>query len=616
MKKKGLLIIAAAITVLSVNSYAEEQSSEIKEYTDTDGKVYEYTVETDGDVKFFEVVTPTSDPSLVKEYTDTDGSVYKYKIINEGTAVKIDGHGVLNSTEITLPETIEGLPVEIVGGAVIKNTDVTSLTLPDSCKKTYGYGGNTKIETIVLNDGIEQIELAAFQNCTSLKNINIPSSITEIEKETFTGCTSLKSIEIPSSVIIIRDMAFSNCSALTNIKFNDGLLRICTAAFIRCDLRNVELPKTLQKIENNAFIDNKNLKEITFPASLETIGVDAFVRSGLEKVEFTGNINQIEVGALNCDNLKEIKGLTDDQVATFWRAFNKTPWAENLANEEDPFIINSKNMLAAYVGTEDDPVIPDGVVTIGEGAFSGKSIKSVTIPSSVTKIDRIAFYQCDNLESITIPASVTSIGQLAFSHCRNLKSITFEASDTTLNLGSSAFQFTAVTEDTFVTNNRNYSNKETAFANTALVEEEPVTTQKPEDIKEPEPSETPEIESEQKKILKVSSANGIITVSVDDKPIVFSDALPFIDENERTQIPIRAAAEALDSDVEWDESKQTVTITKRDTKITIVIGSDQMKINDSVITMDTEARIVNERTYIPIRFAGEALGMEVEWYSL
>lgn len=220
------------------------------------------------------------------------------------------------------------------------------------------------------------------------------------------------------------------------------------------------------------------------------------------------------------------------------------------------------------------------------------------------------------LSIAAVPASVTSIGQLAFSHCRNLKNIIFEASDTTLNLGSSAFQFTAVTEDTFVTNNRNYSNKETAFANTSLVEEEPVTTQEPETTKEPEPSETPEIEIEQKKTLKVSSEKGVITVSVDDKPILFTDALPFIDENERTQIPIRAAAEALDSDVEWDETTQTVTITKGDTKITIVIGSDQMKINDSVITMDTEARIVNERTYIPIRFAGEALGMEVEWYSL
>ena len=119
MKRIGLLIIAAAILALSVNSYAEEQSSEIKEYTDTDGKVYEYIVETDGDIKFFEVVTPTPDPSLVKEYTDTDGSVYKYKIINEGTPVKIDGHGVLNSTQITFPEPIEGLPVEILGGAVI-----------------------------------------------------------------------------------------------------------------------------------------------------------------------------------------------------------------------------------------------------------------------------------------------------------------------------------------------------------------------------------------------------------------------------------------------------------------------------------------------------------------
>ena len=66
------------------------------------------------------------------------------------------------------------------------------------------------------------------------------------------------------------------------------------------------------------------------------------------------------------------------------------------------------------------------VITIGDfRTLVGDSrIVSVTIPSSVTRINKAAFAKCKNLESITIPDSVTSIGENAFSCCEKLESIT------------------------------------------------------------------------------------------------------------------------------------------------------------------------------------------------
>ena len=65
-------------------------------------------------------------------------------------------------------------------------------------------------------------------------------------------------------------------------------------------------------------------------------------------------------------------------------------------------------------------IIPDGVTSIGEGAFSDcSSLISVVIPDSVISIDEGAFAKC-SLVSITIGSSVTSIGWRTFYDCSAL----------------------------------------------------------------------------------------------------------------------------------------------------------------------------------------------------
>lgn len=76
------------------------------------------------------------------------------------------------------------------------------------------------------------------------------------------------------------------------------------------------------------------------------------------------------------------------------------------------------------------------VTEIGEDAFYGCRITSVSIPNSVIKIRDVAFYYCHDLTSVTIPYSVKEIGINAFYRCSSLTSVTIPNSVTTIGGGA------------------------------------------------------------------------------------------------------------------------------------------------------------------------------------
>ena len=90
------------------------------------------------------------------------------------------------NTVVTIPDTINGLPVTGIGEFAFElATGVTSVTL----------GAN-----------VTTIGFGAFDACTSLTNIFIPNSVTSIDDYAFLDCSSLASITIPASVTGIGEM--------------------------------------------------------------------------------------------------------------------------------------------------------------------------------------------------------------------------------------------------------------------------------------------------------------------------------------------------------------------------------------------------------------------------
>lgn len=105
-----------------------------------------------------------------------------------------------------------------------------------------------------------------------------------------------------------------------------------------------------------------------------------------------------------------------------------------------------------------------------------------------------------------------------------------------------------------------------------------------------------------------------LQIQADNKPVVFAEMKPFIDEQNRTQVPIRALAEMLNCQVIWNQQTQGITIIDVDgTVITVKIGDNKIFTDGRMVEMDTVAKIINNRAYLPLRFVSEALGLNVFW---
>ncbi len=91
--------------------------------------------------------------------------------------------------------------------------------------------------------------------------------------------------------------------------------------------------------------------------------------------------------------------------------------------------------LESFSGTPVNVAIPNGVTSIGQGAFDGcTSLISIMIPDTVNTIGISAFQFCTSLTGITIPNSVTNLGAQAFYLCSDLASVTIGSGVTSLGI--------------------------------------------------------------------------------------------------------------------------------------------------------------------------------------
>ena len=246
---------------------------------------------------------------------------------------------------------------------------------------------DSKIKSVVIEDGVTRIGAYTFCFMESLTEVSIPNTVTSIGRCAFRWCTALKKINIPNSVTSIGAYAFMQCSSLAEVNIPDGLETIDEGVFDQCSsLAQIEIPNSVTSIGRFAF-NLSSLTEIIIPDSVTFIGQCAFGW---------------------CDNLKYVKigkGVTVIEDGAFFNDYTNKKIEIEIAAETHVTLLDG---LVFYYG-EYEPSSSDAF------GFSNNNPQDITIRVPETMLDDYrnsedwSFYK-DQLYGYSSTTGIRSVG--------------------------------------------------------------------------------------------------------------------------------------------------------------------------------------------------------------
>ena len=418
----------------------------------------------------------------------------RVKVVNVPSSVVTIGEHAFNRPNtsgtyfINYIEEVNFLPVPegetpeplTIGKEAFYNTDIVEITLPARLSEfdisifTNCYdlekvhfevdednpGRYTSDDGIVFTDDGATLYFCPIGRTEPYK---VPAGVTTIGERAFYD-SNITGITIPGNVRVIGVEAFARCSALISLVFEGGArdpaLTIEESAFYNCSsLSSVSLPANLKNLGQYAFGGISTLTKVTVNAA-ESIGELNYSTGAFSSTDGVSYVRTLVIGP----------DVSDFDINGVFGSVNLTTVEVDPANknfsEQDGVLFNRDITRIVYYpnGKIGDYTLPDTVVEIGAGVFSGKgNLSKITIGSNITTIaegafmessitevvfskeasdtsltiGKRAFYDCDELTAVDLPARTVSIGGEAFANCSALTSFTVPEGVT--SVGNAAF---------------------------------------------------------------------------------------------------------------------------------------------------------------------------------
>ena len=361
-------------------------------------------------------------------------------------------------------------------------------------------------EADLSNAHIKRMYDNMFQNCTALKSVTLSNTITNLQGSVFDGCTSLEEITL-NGPISTGNNCFRNTPNIKKVNI-DSVESILKCNYDDCSggpffdgktahfyingqeyffPNTFTIPQSITKIGSGSLCNVKSLGSVIIPSNITDIGSYAFYGSSVTDITFqaehftfrdsfgncpnlttvtiygsaytwdsypvnkTNNLTRINVGNINkylesefghvpgfgslgasshelhLYNLSDGTKITNIQIPNTITTLGQNVLSYCVDIESVTFAQNSQctkigNTAFNACTSLRSITIPDTVTTLSDACFRGcTSLTSVNVPSGVTTIEGECFRNCSNLEELTLPASVTSIKNYAFTGCNKLK---------------------------------------------------------------------------------------------------------------------------------------------------------------------------------------------------
>ncbi|OCS89248.1 hypothetical protein A6K76_12925 [Caryophanon latum] len=298
---------------------------------------------------------------------------------NGAKEVRVIGLNTLsNSTTITVPETIDGLPVTEIANSALSTEQMVrfngsavtmrTIELPATIRKVgeHIFHGHNVTFDITTLPNLEEVGTSAFTSHASEQN-NVYNS---------------KPFVLPKTLHTIGAHAFENTS-ITDVHIHEDN-NIGEGAFIRSQLQQVTMDEGITHIADSLFSDNA-IHSVTLPSTLKSIGANAFTNNKLTTLSLPASVTAIGSSAFSGNALTAAHLSSDIEYGT-------SVFAQNAIT---------------------DVTFDDSIKAIPAGMFDENELTSVKLPSTLTHIGALAFRN-NALQSIELPTSITHIGEAAF----------------------------------------------------------------------------------------------------------------------------------------------------------------------------------------------------------
>lgn len=277
---------------------------------------------------------------------------------------------------------------EIPQEAFNSKKELVRFVFPDNITKiaTMAFCGTSLTGTLVLPNGVQDIGINAFSDCSGLTGeLILPKSLVRIEYGAFMRCNGFYgALEIPDLVTDIQSMAFSQCSGFTSLKLPDNLETLGSGAFLQCYnmAGSLVIPDKVTNIPSDCFASSPFGGTLSLPSGLLTIENSAFF----------------------CCRLQGSLKLPENLLIIGDSAFAGNLFSGNL-------------------------VLPKNLVNLDSQAFleCSRLTGVVEIPDDVISLSSGVFRNCTQLKGVIFPRSMEHIGENAFENCYQLNSIICKA---------------------------------------------------------------------------------------------------------------------------------------------------------------------------------------------